>query len=197
MFETPVIETERTVLEILSPQKAGLLQEYVVENRQHLEPWEPERDDRYFTLEDCRGRLRISRAGFEAGTSCDFSALDRNTGVMVGSCNFSNITEGVFMACTLGYSIAERHQGTGLMHEILQAGIDYMFQVRDMHRIMANHIPYNHRSERLLRRLGFQREGYARAYLNINGRWRDHVLNSLINPNHPGGEGQGLDRWTS
>ena len=32
------------------------------------------------------------------------------------------------------------------------------------------------------RRLGFEREGYARAYLLIAGRWQDMVLNSLVNP---------------
>ena len=106
---------------------------------------------------------------------------------MVGSCNFSNIAEGSFKACTLGYSIHQDREGTGLMEEILRAGIDYMFQVRDMHRIMANHVPRNHRSQRLLQKLGFEREGYARAYLSINGRWEDHVLNARINPAHPGG----------
>ncbi len=183
----PMIATKRTVMTILAPDQAGLLRDYVIRNQDHLEPWESERDDRYFTLEACRVRLEISRDGFEDGVSAHFSALDRNSGAMVGSCNFSNIVEGVFRACTLGYSIAEAYQGTGLMHEILEAGIDYMFRVRDLHRIMANHIPNNHRSEGLLRRLGFEREGYARAYLNINGRWQDHVLNSLINPRHPGG----------
>ncbi len=183
----PMIETERTVLTIPAPAQDGLLLDYVTENQDHLAPWESERDDRYFTLEACRVKLEISGDEFEAGVSAHFSALDRNTGAMVGSCNFSNIAEGVFRACTLGYSIAEVHQGTGLMREILEAGIDYMFRVRDLHRIMANHIPHNHRSEGLLRRLGFEREGYVRAYLNINGRWQDHVLNSLINPHHPGG----------
>lgn len=46
----------------------------------------------------------------------------------------------------------------------------------------SNHMPSNVRSERLLARLGFEREGYARAYLKIAGRWEDMVLNSLINP---------------
>jgi ribosomal-protein-alanine N-acetyltransferase len=87
----------------------------------------------------------------------------------------------------LGYSIARQDQGAGLMQEILEAGIGYMFEVRDLHRIMANHIPGNHRSENLLRRLGFVREGYAQSYLNIDGRWQDHVLNALINPKHSGG----------
>ena len=183
----PKIATAHTVLTILDPEQAGLLLEYVTSNRNHLAPWEPERDEHYFTLEGCRERLEMSRSGFEIGVSVQFCALDRACSRMVGNCNFSNIVGGPFQACNLGYSIARQDQGTGLMREILKAGIGYMFQVMDLHRIMANHIPSNHRSERLLRGLGFQREGYAQSYLNIDGRWQDHVLNALINPNHPGG----------
>jgi hypothetical protein len=40
----------------------------------------------------------------------------------------------------------------------------------------------NERSARLLERLRFEREGYAKAYLSIAGRWQDHVLTALINP---------------
>ena len=102
---------------------------------------------------------------------------------MIGSCNFGNIVKGIFQACHLGYSIAKKHEGQGLMAEALQAGIDYIFETRGLHRIMANHVPGNLRSARLLEKLGFEREGYARAYLKIGGKWEDHVLNALINPN--------------
>jgi ribosomal-protein-alanine N-acetyltransferase len=47
---------------------------------------------------------------------------------------------------------------------------------------MANYRPENERSGRLLQRLGFAREGYARDYLFIDGAWRDHVLTSLTTP---------------
>jgi len=51
-----------------------------------------------------------------------------------------------------------------------------------MHRIMANYMPHNARSGDLLARLGFQKEGYAKDYLLIDGRWQDHVLTSLTAP---------------
>jgi ribosomal-protein-alanine N-acetyltransferase len=56
-----------------------------------------------------------------------------------------------------------------------------MFDTQNLHRIMANYIPGNERSARLLERLGFEREGYAKAYLNIAGRWQDHVMTALVN----------------
>lgn len=51
-----------------------------------------------------------------------------------------------------------------------------------MHRIMAGYMPSNKRSEAVLMKMGFQREGYAKNYLLINGKWEDHNLTALINP---------------
>ncbi|BBN52682.1 hypothetical protein TRE132_08070 [Pseudomonas chlororaphis subsp. aurantiaca] len=67
------------------------------------------------------------------------------------------------------------------MHEALQTAIGHMFDELKLHRIMANYIPDNQRSAALLERLGFEREGYARAYLQIAGRWQDHVLTARVN----------------
>ena len=45
---------------------------------------------------------------------------------------------------------------------------------------MANYLPHNERSARLFEGLGFEREGYARHYLQIAGQWEDHVLTAKI-----------------
>lgn len=58
-----------------------------------------------------------------------------------------------------------------------------IFEDQPLHRLMAAHMPANTRSATLLSRLGFEREGYARDYLQIAGRWEDHVLTALLNPN--------------
>ena len=65
------------------------------------------------------------------------------------------------------------------MYEALTQIIRYMQKHQGMHRIMANYMPHNMRSGNLLTRLGFEREGYAKQYLEINGEWRDHVLTAL------------------
>lgn len=103
----------------------------------------------------------------------------------------SNIVRGVFQACHLGYSVAARYQGQGYMKRIVQHAIAYAFDDLRLHRIMANHMPSNTRSEGLLRSLNFEREGYAKSFICINGKWEDHVLNSLVNPifNNPADRG--------
>jgi ribosomal-protein-alanine N-acetyltransferase len=84
--------------------------------------------------------------------------------------------------CNLGYGLAEKRQGEGIMREALELAIDYAFKHMNLHRLQANYMPHNRRSGGLLRRLGFTVEGYARDYLFLNGAWEDHVLTSLTNP---------------
>jgi ribosomal-protein-alanine N-acetyltransferase len=112
-----------------------------------------------------------------------FVIRDRDRdGVVIGSCALSQISMGAFRAGYLGYDIDAARQGRGLMTEALRSVIEYAFKKRALHRIMANYVPTNERSSRLLRRLGFVVEGYARDYLIVAGAWRDHVLTSLTNP---------------
>jgi ribosomal-protein-alanine N-acetyltransferase len=68
------------------------------------------------------------------------------------------------------------------MREALLKANAYVFDSLGLHRIMANYMPSNERSAHVLDRLGFTREGLAKDYLKIDGRWEDHILTSLINP---------------
>jgi ribosomal-protein-alanine N-acetyltransferase len=67
------------------------------------------------------------------------------------------------------------------MAEALEAGIQYMFLEKGLHRIQANVVPSNDRSIRLLERLGFKLEGRHEKYLKIQGRWQDHLSFARLN----------------
>ncbi len=101
---------------------------------------------------------------------------------IIGCCNFTHIVRGPLQACYLGYKMDFAYCGRGLMFQALQAAISYMFNELNLHRIMANYIPENHRSAKILKRLGFTIEGTAKEYLYINHTWEDHILTALINP---------------
>ncbi len=121
---------------------------------------------------------------FEEERSVRFFIFERsNPEAVVGYANISNIVKGAFHAGILGYGIDKDKEGRSMMKEALQSVITYGFSALNLHRIMANYQPVNERSGGLLRSLGFTVEGYARDYLLINGRWRDHVLTSITNPN--------------
>ena len=66
------------------------------------------------------------------------------------------------------------------MYAALEPAIRQMIRLHGLHRIMATHLPQNLRCARLLRKLGFVVEGYARDFILMNGRWADVVLLSYV-----------------
>jgi [ribosomal protein S5]-alanine N-acetyltransferase len=180
----PVIQTERLELFVPSPKDAARMCRYVVENREHLKGWEPERPARYFTEAYWKSELATAAKEFRAGHSLRLVLVEKQcaSGPIVGTSNFRNFVWGAFRACHLGYSLDNRFQGRGLMREALKTVLDYVFGELGLHRVMAAYMPHNERSARLLKSLGFESEGYARDYLLLDGAWRDHVLTSKLNP---------------
>jgi ribosomal-protein-alanine N-acetyltransferase len=178
----PVIESGRLRQRLIEPYLAPIMVRFRLENRTYLEPWEPKRPAEFFTQAFWEVQLRNALREFRQGTSVCLTLLNHEESEVIGVCNFTNIIRGTFQACHLGYALAERHQGKGLMYEALDASTRYMFDEFGLNRIMANYMPRNERSGRLLRRLGFITEGKAARLLKINGKWEDHVLTSKLNP---------------
>ena len=51
-----------------------------------------------------------------------------------------------------------------------------------LHRVQAETLPDNVRSQRVLARNGFVRYGLAPQYLTIAGRWQDFEMYQLLSP---------------
>jgi ribosomal-protein-alanine N-acetyltransferase len=161
---------------------AEALTEFYMRNVSHLHDWEPRREDGFHSLESWTQRLKERLVEFESGASAHFVSYDSSTDGVVATCSITNIAKGPFQAGNLGYAVCRTQEGKGLMRQLCQYVIDFAFKELSLNRVMANYMPRNTRSEALLNRLGFEREGLARKYLYINGKWEDHVLTSLINP---------------
>lgn len=182
MTVLPSLDTRRTRIRVAEITDASKLLRYRLDNGVHLAAWEPLREAQYYTLEHCIGTIAQSRKNAQQDRGYPLLAFDRQEQAILATCTFANIVRGAFQACHLGYGVAARMQGQGLMREVLEAGIRWAFGELGLHRIMANYLPHNERSAKLLASLGFEREGYAKRYLQIAGTWQDHVLTSLINP---------------
>lgn len=183
----PHIKTERLLLKLLEPHRSDLMIDFRVQNKDFLQPWEPLRPAEFFTSGFWDYQLRHVIRDYRDGNSLCLVIMDEADTQVMGVCNFTNIVRGTFMACQLGYALAEKHQGKGLMLEALTHAIDFVFTQLGLHRVMAAYIHRNVRSERLLQRLDFVKEGEAKKYLEIVGLWEDHILTSLVNPNETGG----------
>ncbi len=177
--EAPRLVTARLVLEVPEPTAAPRVLEYFARNKEHLAPWDPPRPANFMTEAFWKERLAQSRLELLNDQSARFFVFKEER--VVGALNFTNFVRGPFQACHLGYSIDGTLEGTGCMSEALRVALPWAFATLKLHRIMANHIPENVRSAKLLKKLGFAVEGYARDYLFIDGAWRDHVLTALTN----------------
>lgn len=189
-LELPRLETRRLILRLATLGDAPEIARYYRDNRLHLEPWLMRQSAETLTADYWRWRIEKNQEAFQREESVSlFLFLRERPERVIGNLNVFQIVRGAAHYATIGYSLAEEAQGQGCMTEALSAAIRYAFEQRNLHRLMANYIPHNQRSAALLKRLGFIVEGYARDYLYIDGRWQDHILTSLTNPNwQPTGE---------
>jgi len=176
--------SERLSLRLHDPKLAQVTSDYYQRNRAHFAPYCPLREPAFHDVEAWSKRSAELRQASLSGQALQLLLFRRDQGSseVIGDVNFTNIVRGVFQASYLGYQLDREYVGKGLMHEALTAAVAHAFTNMRLHRLMANYVPTNERSARLLRRLGFQVEGYARDYLFLEGQWKDHLLTSLGNP---------------
>lgn len=93
---------------------------------------------------------------------------------ILGAIHVSEIVRGCFQSAYLGYWIGAPHAGQGYMKEALPLVVDLCFGELGLHRLEANIRPENEASIRLVRGVGFRKEGVSPRYLEIDGDWRDH-----------------------
>ena len=183
MAEGTMIASERLVLRLLEPGDVPAVVAFHVANAGHLAPTSPERRPDFFT--DAHWRRQVALDGEDAAHDWAvrlFLFPKDALGSVVGQLSLNNIVRGAAFWCDLGYALAADRQGQGLMAEAVLAAVRFAFDDLALHRVRAAYLPTNERSGRLLRRLGFVVEGYARDYLLIQGRWQDQILVGLTNP---------------
>ncbi|MCE2983935.1 MAG: YiiD C-terminal domain-containing protein [Parachlamydia sp.] len=167
-------KTTHLLIRLLKSDDLIAIQEFEQRNREHLSRWETESS---LSLEESMNAW--VQEGKESRSFRYLVFLKDNPLNLIGLCNFTQIYQGAFQACTLGYKIDKDYEGRGLLFEALSCLLEYLFSKRGLHRVMANYMPVNERSARLLQRLRFEKEGCAKNYLLINGKWEDHILTAL------------------
>jgi ribosomal-protein-alanine N-acetyltransferase len=149
-------------------------------SRAFLTPWEPVWPVDDLTRAAFRYRVRRHAEEMARDEAYSFFIFREEDHALIGGLSFGHVRRGVSQAATLGYWMGEPYAGRGYMTRAVRAACAYAFEKQGMHRIEAACLPNNEPSKRLLERVGFKQEGYARSYLNINGQWRDHLLYALL-----------------
>jgi ribosomal-protein-alanine N-acetyltransferase len=154
-------------------EDAAALASAYLRNREHLAPWEPLRDEDFFTEAVQRADVEARTATAAAGTQDSWLLWQGDE--VVGRVNLSNIVRGVFQNANLGYWVDHRHTGRGLATAAVGFAVRRAGEL-GLHRVEAGTLVHNGASQAVLRRCGFVETGLAPAYLFIAGAWQNHVM---------------------
>ncbi|OFI38578.1 alanine acetyltransferase [Arthrobacter sp. SW1] len=167
------------VTRLITLEDAAALAKVLAENRDFLAPWDPLRDDDFFTAETQHRLIGEALKSFEAGLMVPL-AITAPDGGLVGRINIGGIVRGALESGGIGYWVSRKHNGHGLASRAVAEVKDIAFKELGLHRLQAETLLHNASSQRVLTRNGFERYGLAPKYLKIAGRWQDHVMFQVL-----------------
>ena len=149
-------------------------------SRGYLTPWEPTWAEDELSRASFRYRLRRYADDIREGRAYSFLVFRTSDDSLTGGVTLSRVQRGVGQMCALGYWAGAAFAGQGYTTAAVRAVVGFAFSDLALHRVEAACQPNNPGSRRVLEKAGFQPEGFARAYLRINGDWRDHLLFAIL-----------------
>ncbi len=184
------LETERLILRPPLQRDFEAWARLRRDSRAFLLPWEPSWSRDHLTVRAFRNRVAWAERVIRSGDALPLFLIERAGGELVGGLTLSNVRRQPAQAASLGYWIGEPFARRGFMTEALNAVRHHAFTQLDLSRLEAACLPENVASRRLLERCQFKYEGVAQAYLQINGRWRNHVLYAALRADRRGRVGE-------
>jgi ribosomal-protein-alanine N-acetyltransferase len=108
-------------------------------------------------------------------------------GELAGQVTVGNVVRGSLCSAWVGYWVGTHATAGGVATSAVALVVDHCFTAAGLHRLEATVRPENHASIRVLEKLGFREEGLFRRYLDVAGRWRDHLCYALTTEDVPSG----------
>jgi ribosomal-protein-alanine N-acetyltransferase len=173
------VRGDRVFLRRLEPSDAEQVLELRLANRNFFQPWEPVRDDSAYQLDGVTAELRVSVDLWEQDLGYVFGIFTIADEILVGGIALRNIARGAWQNATLGYWIAEKHNGKGYATEAVKLATRFGFDHARLHRVQAGTLLHNVASQRVLEKAGYRFEGVSLRYLRIDGRWQDHRMYAM------------------
>ena len=170
------IDTERLVLRPPTHADFRPWSDLRRRSAEFLQPWEPSWSADHLTRKGFVNRVYWANRSISQGTAVPLFLIKRDTNQVIGAITLDNIRRGPSQAGTIGYWIGGDYARQGFMREALTAVVHYAFETLDLSRLESACLPENTASRALLEKCGYKYEGVAQSYLQINGRWRNHVL---------------------
>jgi ribosomal-protein-alanine N-acetyltransferase len=180
------IETERLTLRPPIHSDFRAWAALRVDSIDYLTTWEPSWSSDHLSRKSFTNRVYWASRSVSGGTALPLFLIRRKDNALIGAITLDNIRRGPAQAGTLGYWTGERFARRGYMREAINATVHHAFTRLDLSRIEAACLPENVASRGLLEKTGFKYEGVAQSYLQIDGRWRNHVLYAQLRSDRRG-----------
>lgn len=113
------------------------------------------------------------------GNSMCWAVTFKGHDKMIGKCILFQFSQQNRRA-EIGYLLNREYWRQGLMHQALEAVIDFAFNTLDLHRIEADVDTQNAGSLGILKKLGFRREGLFKERWFVYNEWQDSVMLGLL-----------------
>ncbi|WP_028504633.1 GNAT family protein [Ruminococcus sp. FC2018] len=131
------------------------------------------------SFERAKEQVEFFIKGFEQKTMLRWGIELKDSGKLIGTCGFFNFNEDALKA-ELGYELNSSYHGKGLMSEALDAVLEFIFRETDINRVEAFAEPPNIASQKVLKKLGFVKEGTLRRYERCRGELIDIIIYGLL-----------------
>jgi len=168
------LTTEKLVLKSLQEEDADGLLAYRAEPAVvRFQLWCPKRPS------EAHAFIRSAQFDGEpqVGRWNQFGIYWRDTNQLIGDIGLNLVNA---QQAEIGYTIALEWQRRGVAKTAVSRLLAYLFDERNLHRIIANADSENVASIALLQKLGFRQEGHFRESYQVNGAWHDEVQYALL-----------------
>lgn len=170
------VETERMTLRLPEHGDWRQWSELREASAEFLVKWEPVWANDHLTRRSFTNRVYWAQRAESQGQALPMLLIRREDQQLLGALTLDNIRRGPSQTGTFGYWIGQPFARQGYMREAILALTHHAFTRMDLSRLEAACLPENLASRGVLETCGFKYEGVAQSYLQINGRWRNHVL---------------------
>lgn len=172
----PELETERLILTQVKMEDADII--FKGNSTESLLKYIPR--ELFTTMEEAEKKVEYYLNGFEEKSVLMFKFCLKETGKPVGYGGLFNITQPANKG-ELGYIIFEEHWGKGYATEGSEKLVEFGMNELQLNKIFALIDPQNIGSQKVVEKLGFEKEGLLKQNDFAKGKYFDIIYYALFN----------------
>ena len=170
------LHTERLLLRLPKPRDFESWYQLKFASQNFLKPWEPIWEKDHLSRSVFHRRVKWAKNSVASNSAYPFLIFSNSGENLLGGITLDFIRGRPSKSAIVGFWIGKTFARNGYMKEALDALVHFAFHEIDLSRIEASCLPTNKASRGLLEKSGFKYEGVAQSYLEIAGKWQNHVI---------------------